>query len=421
MAKKIYILPIETAVRELDYKLALALKLVDRGHRVFIGSKSKISYLLECFKDFNFLDKGYHIGVSEDLHNRIYNLSGEIFSLDEEGAVDFENNTSLKNRYSENCFKYPKKVFFWGLEQKNKYTKDLNKSIISGHPRFHMLDKKYDILYLEEKNKLMKKYGNFILVNTNMSFGNNIRGTDFVIKNYNERFKDIKKIIDQDLKKIIEICNSIKSLSKKGYKVVIRPHPEESHFIYKQKLKNFSNIHINNDGGVVPWLMAASNIIHTDCTTAIEASWLGKMPISILPGDIDKQFTCPLPIDLSIKSSSLEILSDLNKHKIQSNECHTILEKYLSYSLNSLEIISNSLADDGKPLGKINLGFLKFKLIKLYIKSYIDGGDELIESKLRGFNKKNVFNKLDILSKILRIEKAIKINKHIDHFYEISS
>ena len=44
-------------------------------------------------------------------------------------------------------------------------------------------------------DKIKKRYHNFILINTNMGYGNHIRGDEFVESNYKGRFKNINQNI----------------------------------------------------------------------------------------------------------------------------------------------------------------------------------------------------------------------------------
>ena len=199
---KIFLIPIETSVRELDYKLLLSLKLAQKDAMVFLGSKGKLLPLIESMTNFNYLDKGYHKGQSENLYNNIKNRQGYIFSLDEEGAVDFNDNSSLKSRYSQTLFEQAERVYLWGKNQKEIYGHSYKNSIVTGHPRFEILKKEFRSIFSRDVRKLQKDFGDFILINTNMSFGNNIRGNSFVINNYEHRFPQIKKIIAQDHQKI---------------------------------------------------------------------------------------------------------------------------------------------------------------------------------------------------------------------------
>ena len=51
------------------------------------------------------MDKGYHAGVSEFMYSKIKKNNGIIINLDEEGAVDFSDNSTLKQRYSKKLLK----------------------------------------------------------------------------------------------------------------------------------------------------------------------------------------------------------------------------------------------------------------------------------------------------------------------------
>ena len=137
---KIFLLPIETSVRELDYKLLLSIDLLKKKGKVFIGSKGHLSIFMKHFRNFNYLDKGYHLNISEKIHSSIRSHGGEIFSLDEEGAVDFNNNSSLSLRYSKGAFNLPKRIYFWGETQRNLYSKDDSKSVVTAIQDLSYLD-----------------------------------------------------------------------------------------------------------------------------------------------------------------------------------------------------------------------------------------------------------------------------------------
>ena len=116
---KVFLLPIETTSRELDYKIFISCLLAEKGSEVFIGSKSKIFYFLNCFESFTYLDKGFHFGNSENIFNQLKKKKAVILSLDEEGAIDFSDGSALNKRYSPGLFNEVNKVYFWGKAQFN--------------------------------------------------------------------------------------------------------------------------------------------------------------------------------------------------------------------------------------------------------------------------------------------------------------
>tara|TARA_Y100000768_G_C23981173_1_gene685884 strand:+ start:1186 stop:2454 length:1269 start_codon:yes stop_codon:yes gene_type:complete len=417
---KIFLIPIETSVRELDYKLLLSLKLAQKDAMVFLGSKGKLLPLIESMTNFNYLDKGYHKGQSENLYNNIKNRQGYIFSLDEEGAVDFNDNSSLKSRYSQTLFEQAERVYLWGKNQKEIYGHSYKNSIVTGHPRFEILKKKFRSIFSRDVRKLQKDFGDFILINTNMSFGNNIRGNSFVINNYEHRFPQIKKIIAQDHQKINIILETISRLLSASKKVILRPHPEESTIFYKENFKNNENFIINKSDSVIPWIIASKTVIHTDCTTALEAFCLDKIPISVLPKDLDETFICPLPLKISIESSPQQIVQDLDDYNFLRNKINSeVIEDNLSFSLDSLNLISDDLINKSQE-SKIDFKNILINIFKMKARDiFINNNDELMEAKLNGFKSDEINKKIENFSNILNLEDNFIAKKISDHLFEI--
>jgi len=65
--------------------------------------------------------------------------------------------------------------------------------------------------------------------------------------------------------------------------LVIRPHPNEDHEPWKLAVIRSSNAHVVFEGGVVPWIMGASALVHNNCTTAVEAAVLGIPILNFRP------------------------------------------------------------------------------------------------------------------------------------------
>ena len=330
---KIFI-PVETTAREFTYKVILAAKLCSELNvECYVGSKSQIKNLMKFSKNFIYLDKGYHENVSETLYKQIKDKKGIILNLDEEGAIDYEDLDVLNIRYSKNLFEFASKVFIWGNAQKDKLKIKSNKIITTGHPRFELLKPNYFPLYKDEINTITKFYRDFILINTNMGFGNNLKGDEYVIKNYGERFRNINEIILNDQIKLKEINKVVNALSKKNYTVVIRPHPEESLEYYENIFKEFKNINVVKKFSSIPWLICAKNIIHFDCTTGIESLMLGKKSISYVPNTLNNKLLANLAISSSIRVNTInELQNELDKKKLIQDLDKTLLDDYFNFS-----------------------------------------------------------------------------------------
>lgn len=372
---------------------------------------------MRCMSDYVYLDKGYHSGESEKLYKIIKQNNGLIVSLDEEGGVDFADNSTLLNRYSNKFFSLVDFTFLWGFRQHELIRDNFSnpaKVEVTGHPRFEMLKPEYHYLYREEVDKIKNKYGSFLLVNTNMGFGNNIKGDHFVISNYGERVNKIDQIISFDKEKLSLYICLIKELSKKTkFNIVVRPHPEEDLQIYQKAFCDIKNIMIVRSGSVIPWLLATQQMIHPDCTTAIESFFLGKRSYSFLPKNYPKDLVTKLPISASAVYFDFDkIIDSINKNQLEKMpDNNDLLDGYFSVRNQSFKMIIERLGKIKKisnaKCHKILWRDQLWLLLKSLKSEFIQlEKQKLVSNKLKGFNWKYVskVNEKINLSKIDQIE-----------------
>ena len=389
----------------------MSILLAREGFSCYLGSKSNIYHLTKHLKNYIYLDKGYHAGESEPLYKQIQENNGVIVNLDEEGAVDFSDNSTLKERYADPLFEYAKTVFLWGTEQQEliyQQTGSAYKTIVTGHPRFELLKPEYHFLYESEVNSIIRRYCSFILVNTNMGFGNNIKGDEFVISNYGSRFENIRKIVKFDKIKVEAYLELIRELSgKTKKKVILRPHPEEDLHFYVKAFEGIENIEVIFNGSVVPWLLAAEEVIHPDCTTAIESAFLGKSPISYMPEKHAEDIVTKLPLEVSIRFTNVsELVDHLMNKKVQPNDennRYKVLDDYFSLKQSALQMIVSELARIRKEMGNTEVQKdLRKEFFLLRIKESINSlrnNSDLYfaRKKLHGFDYANIKSIQDLL------------------------
>ena len=386
-------------------------------------------------KNYIYLDKGYHKGVSEKLYEVVRQNKGFIVNIDEEGGVDYSDGSTLMGRYSKTLFNNANLSFLWGRKQfdlvKNNMSQE-NQVIVSGHPRFELLKPEFHFLYQVEVDSIKKRFNNFILINTNMGFGNNIRGDDFVKSNYGGRYKNIDQIMAFDKKKLEAYRSLILELSQQLNKtIILRPHPEEDHSFYLDAFKDQKNIHVVSQGSVVPWILAADFMIHPDCSTGIESLFLGKKPISYLPKDHPKDIVTHLPLEASECFISIsDLISFIKKGPNSLSEVnlrsYPFAEEYFSMSKPITKLITDSLfqffyesnyiSEKKLPLG------IRIKFILRKIQSMFQSGkqDTLIRRKLNGFTSNNIFPLSNAIKNYLpEVDRIIinKINKHLYCIY----
>lgn len=403
-----------------------------KGFRCYLGRKSYINYLIKNLNGYIYIDKGYHKGVSENIYESVKKNDGIIVSLDEEGGVDYSDGSTLQGRYSKVLFDNADLTFMWGEKQYELVKSNMNKEnkvAVTGHPRFEMLKPECHYLYQDEVDKIKKKYKSFILINTNMSFGNNINGDDFVESNYGERFKTINKIIAFDKKKLKAYLSLIIKLAQQLNKtIVLRPHPEEDHSFYLNAFKNIDNVHVIYEGSVVPWILAATIMIHPDCTTAIEALFVGKKSISFLPTDYPPDLVTYLPLESSVCfTSESELITYIKSMKNNTQGPFIVIpfaEEYFSISKPTSELISNYIekikkTSNNNAMKTISLKKLLFLKLK-YIKWKLAGRknpSSLVDNKLNGFSFGKIQNINNTIAKNNSEFQEVKCKKIINQLY----
>jgi len=174
---------------------------------------------------------------------------------------------------------------FWGGDQYKSFVK-LNKSIesalkVTGCPRYDFCNEKLQPILSKISNM-----GEFVLINTNFPVVNPrfSRGSD------NEKEAMLKvgfesDFADQYIKdariaftSIIEVVENI-SNKFQNLNFVLRPHPFENIEAYAQ-LAHISNVFLKQEKTSIEWINSAKCLIHLNCSTAVEASMLGKHSIS---------------------------------------------------------------------------------------------------------------------------------------------
>ncbi len=258
MKKYVYIF-VEVARRELDSRLAIAIKLAKEGHHVVIGEKNQLLWNMFAGK--------YPPGVILDKcaqlaeHKRFDYLmrKGFVYTvLDEEGLLTNKEYFN-SNRFSKKAEKYTSANFVTGnnLNQiiLDKYPNA--KNIISGNPRYSMLHAEWKHWFEEEYNTIKKQYGKFVLI---------ISSFNPYPQAYLNAIPGMKEVDEYFKLKMEEYLTDNKN---SDLNFVLRPHPSDQPF-------NYQSIQIDDRYNIIPWIMASEYIINAKCTTSLEAFIAGK-------------------------------------------------------------------------------------------------------------------------------------------------
>ena len=324
--------PIETIVRELDYRLLLAAKVLKKGRRVFICNHRHLDKIMKHFRGGVYVGK--HISPSlstlENKKTKRYaeakGLGFNIVYLHEEDAI-FEGMPAdwekyLTSRFDLHGFDGNDRLCAWGKWQESIFAK-LNADVpirVTGHPRFDLCKERYRVYYKDQVDQLKDTYGSYILINGNYSIPNcGGRGLGLIFTprmGYNpddpekrQRFVDFYAHSTKSMVDMISLVHRL-STAFPEKTLIYRSHPSEGDHLYKHVFSGLHNVKRIHEGAIGPWLLAAETIIHDGCTTAIEASFSNAHVIKYcLNESIENDIRLPSLVGLKARSPEAVIVA----------------------------------------------------------------------------------------------------------------
>jgi len=319
-------LPVETIARELAAKTLLACFAAERGWGAVIGGYKGI-----IRKSPERLPRGAYIEKSVSPTRRIESLKlkaagHRVSAWCEEGLIYSNGEAYRERRIDPDCFNLLDYFFAWGKQQ----TEDIlpaiggkgGNIILSGNPRFDLLRPEIRGIFYSGAEKIRQRFGRIILINTKFSTVNinkNIKNFNYVA--YLRSVGKIKTDEQEDFwRRYIRINEGLFPYFKKllpllsaefsGHTIVVRPHPAESHAPWVELAGHLPNVRVIFEGSVNEWLLAADVMIHSNCTTGVEAFLLERPAISYRPVK-DESVEDRLPNELSLQTGSEEELLSL--------------------------------------------------------------------------------------------------------------
>ncbi|MGG3888374.1 surface carbohydrate biosynthesis protein [Metabacillus fastidiosus] len=426
MSKKWLYLPIEVITRELDAKLILTYYAIKHNYNVVLAKQHKIFNNLESLPKGIIFSKAYPKNKKGKLFEA-KEAGHAVVELDEEGFF-FTESSYLLHRTNEELYKLMDQVYCWGKYQKdtldNAYPHSKEKFIITGHPRFDLLNKKFHSLYTDEIARIQKQYGDFILVNTRFRSYNHPQG-------FRPKHVGMKNLYEQFIQMIKELSEKYPNVN-----IVIRPHPRENFNSYQEELSGYKNVFIVHEGNIVKWILASLITIHNGCTTGIEAFLLNKPVISYLPVKYNELNHESLPDEVSIKVEKLDeiftfINFNMSKESIKAIENKKIIQKRKRILSNYYGALDGNLAYENiiRLLDKINLksdGSLQNLLLHAEtLNNNNDQKDSTIRDKAINLESSMEMKEEEIktffekLNKIEGRENKVIIRKFERNFFEI--
>lgn len=330
--KRRLFLPIEVKTRELAAKLALALRAVDRGWTVYLGWSGAIQSLAAHSHSGVYLEKNLH-PARADLFDRLRRAGHALLALEEEGLAVLNYDWYVTKNIRFDMLERIDKFLSWGdMEAEaicRRHPTLADRVVITGNPRADLMRPEYSQVILQEAAGYREKYGRYVLVVSSFSRVNLINGTlDDFAQNVSKRVSlgpEESVFLRQSLDHTDAIFQAFKTLipglatAFPDTPIVVRPHPAENQKTWSQYASNFNNVHVIPDGTATGWIAGATAMIHNGCTTAIEGTLLGTVPIAYRPVVSDR-FDVPLPNELSEQALSFESVIELTSKRLKGHE-----------------------------------------------------------------------------------------------------
>jgi len=435
--KKTIYIPIEWKNRELDSSILLTKYAIENNFRVIVGSKIAIFYFLKNKKTKSgifFYKGGLDLKGCEFVNKKC----DAFVVLDQEiGPVT---NTSFEykipTRFFRKTLKFIDRYYCIGEKLLKISKKLLEKKgkqfcVLSGWPRVDLWGDKAKNFYKLEEKLIRKKYKKYIL------FSSNFMCLDLneipIIKSKMRYWSEYKHPINVHIgnaknsykeflgfKKFLKKYENLKKENLPP--LIIRPHPNENINIWKEELKNYKNIFLENKYEISPWINSCEILLHRGCTSSAHAQVRNKKTVMVK--SIKKNTLPKVNISKKISDFIIKDPSELNIILNKNKKPNTYLkDKGFIYFDNKMssEIIVNDLIK----INNINTdNFIKLSLLsKIYFylreklsfilqnKSNLNKNVKLengikksyIKKKLKLINTKNLVIK-EILNNLILIE-----------------
>lgn len=359
-------LPVEVKKRSLIAKLVCAAEGVSEFDEIIVGDIGIISEYID------YLPSGVYLG--KDMYEQRYNFYSRlkdkgfrIALLDEEGLIFQSSDQYIRRSTSPRVHGIVDEVFTWGDYQKKLLTDTYGGNTpitVTGNPRMQLFSDRFRNMYVDSISRIQKKYGKFILLNTNFGTTNNRLQKDQVRKLIIQHSQDLNELTIKELSahekseqktmaEFILLLNQL-SVTFPDITFVLRPHPAENTRTWNEILAPLKNVFVDNDGNIVPWILASEMVIHNNCTTGIEAAIANIPVVAFEPISLKDVWEYNLSNELSVRLHSISEVTNLVGSVVNENEngrtdyqYQSRASSYLSnlHGVDSIQMILSRLKD----------------------------------------------------------------------------
>ena len=294
-------LPIETLSRELDARLLLASRLLRHRIPVVVGQQWLVNQnLANGYPPGCVLLKGLNriqAGVAMHLAKR-----GNVVLACDEEALSLSSEAFMSRDIFPEITEHCALIFAQGGFHRdviiNRTGCPPEKVVPMGNARLDLLRATFRGIHDREVAQIRERLGNFVLFNTNTGVVYSAWGseeehervmvhTGWLDEAEPETFEMHRRTVALDHINHELTRTTVRGLATAdpSLKIVVRPHPAESSNAWLTEFADLPNVEVLREGGIAAMILAARLVLHTGCTTGVEAMLLERPTMSILPDD----------------------------------------------------------------------------------------------------------------------------------------
>ena len=358
-------MPVEVKARDFLPRLLISVELLKRGYGIIFGQQNELKKNISYLPTGLYFDKSLSIN-KEDFLIKLKEIGHKIVSLDEEGLASRNNEDFyLNQRLTEKTINLAEIIFTWGEEEKEiilkKYFKYAKKIKNTGNPRIDIMKRKFHNIFKKDTDSYKSRYGDFIFFASNFASVNHQlgeAGLRLLYKNLDRlKTEDEKQYFEERLAYFEKTFLAFRDLvlttvdSFPNVNIIVRPHPAEDRSSWNKLAYSRKNLIIEDKGSFIPWMLASRVLIHSSCTTGIEAYTAGKTVISFLPykHEYSNHISNKASMIYERKEQLIDKLNDLLYKKQSLQPASALLDKEIKHTIKnckgeiSYELIANHI------------------------------------------------------------------------------
>ena len=297
--RPVYLL-IEEVNRELLSRLLIGRAAAALGHPVVIGQQWWMAANFEALPPGVALFKGNN-RIQALFMQQARRAGHKVASIDEESFVS-SSATEIAAQYhalcENNCDLFLTQGQFQSDALAARFPNAVDRIATTGNPRADLLR---DPLF-KPVDPVVERYraarGNYILVNTNFTTINPKLGDVYsyyqtclrvgVLDDPNVApFQRFMTWCQWERENLSAMTRLIRLLAERrdSRRIVLRPHPSERSDVWVNQLAKIPKVDVIVEGDHLAWIDRADLLLHSGCSTGLEAYFLGRSAVSLTPGD----------------------------------------------------------------------------------------------------------------------------------------